>query len=104
MSSIQMTAIDPSPFGRELDKPDSGERGDSATNQVSFGSTVSFVDRRSGRDQRFRIVSSHEAKPHEGTLSIASPVAAALLHHSAGDVVEVATPSGKRPLLITAVD
>jgi transcription elongation factor GreA len=72
--------------------------------EVSFGSTVSFVDQRNGRDQRFRIVSSHDAKPQEGTLSIASPVAGALLHHRAGDVVEVPTPSGKRPLLITAVD
>ena len=71
--------------------------------EVAFGSTVSFTDQRAGREQTFKIVASYEAKPHEGTLSVASPVAAALLHHRAGDLVEVPTPSGKRPLLITAV-
>jgi transcription elongation factor GreA len=71
--------------------------------EVVFGSTVSFTDQRAGREQTFKIVASYEAKPHEGTLSVASPVAAALLHHRAGDLVEVPTPSGKRPLLITAV-
>lgn len=71
--------------------------------EVVFGSTVSFTDQRAGREQTFKIVASYEAKPHEGTLSVASPVAAALLHHKAGEVVEVPTPSGKRSLLITAV-
>jgi transcription elongation GreA/GreB family factor len=71
--------------------------------EVSFGSTVSFTDQRAGREQTFTIVASYEAKPQEGTISIASPVASALLHHKAGDVVEVPTPSGPRPLLITAV-
>jgi transcription elongation factor GreA len=77
---------------------------ETTVDQVSFGSTVSFVDQRNGRDQTFKIVSSHEAKPHEGTLSVASPVAGALMHHRAGEVVEVPTPSGRRALLITAVD
>jgi transcription elongation GreA/GreB family factor len=92
MSTIQMSATDlevpaPSPSGEE----------------VAFGSTVSFTDQRAGRDQTFKIVASYEAKPHEGTLSIASPVALALLRHKAGDLVEVHTPRGPRPLLITAV-
>jgi transcription elongation GreA/GreB family factor len=71
--------------------------------EVSFGSTVSFTDQRAGRDQTFTIVASHDAKPHEGTLSVASPVAHALIHHKAGDLVQVPTPSGPRPLLITAI-
>jgi len=71
--------------------------------EVVFGSTVSFTDQRAGRDQIFTIVASYEAKPQEGTLSINSPVASALLHHKAGDLIEVPTPSGPRPLLITAV-
>jgi transcription elongation GreA/GreB family factor len=92
MSIIQM-----SPTGLEAPAPEI------SPTEVVFGSTVSFTDQRAGRDQTFRIVASYEAKPHEGTLSIASPVAAALLHHRAGDLVEVHTPSGPRPLLITAV-
>jgi transcription elongation factor GreA len=92
MSTIQMSACD-------LEAPVST----SSTDEVACGSTVSFTDQRAGRDQTFRIVESYEAKPHEGTLSIASPVALALLHHKVGDLVEVLTPRGKRPLLITAV-
>jgi transcription elongation GreA/GreB family factor len=92
MSTVQMPVTD-------LESP----RPQDTPQAVSFGSTVSFTDQRAGRDQTFTIVASHEAKPQEGTLSIVSPVASALLHHKAGDVVEVHTPSGPRPLLITAV-
>lgn len=91
MSTIQMSATDV-----EVPAPP-------CTEEVAFGSTVSFIDQRAGRDQTFKIVASYEAKPQDGTLSIASPVALALLHHRTGDLVEVPTPSGKRPLLITAV-
>jgi transcription elongation factor GreA len=92
MSTLQMPAA-------HLESP----RSLPASAEVTFGSTVSFTDQRAGREQTFTIVASHDAKPQDGTLSIASPVASALLHHTAGDVVEVITPSGKRPLLITAV-
>jgi transcription elongation GreA/GreB family factor len=92
MSNIQLTATDLEAHGPE-----------GPSEEVLFGSTVSFIDQRAGRDQTFTIVASHEAKPQEGTLSVASPVATALLHHKAGDVVQVHTPSGRRPLLITAI-
>ena len=92
MSTIQMS-------GTDLEAPVST----SSSDEVAFGSVVSFTDQRVGREQTFRIVASYEAKPHEGTLSIDSPVALALLRHKAGDLVEVPTPRGKRPLLITAV-
>jgi transcription elongation factor GreA len=92
MSTIQMPLVDLPTSARE-----------STSDEVGFGSTVSFTDQRAGREQTFKIVASYEAKPQDGTLSIASPVASALLHHRAGDLVEVHTPSGKRPLLITAV-
>lgn len=92
MSTIQMPVTDLPASGPEV-----------SSEKVGFGSTVSFTDQRVGRDQTFRIVAPYEAKPQDGTLSVASPVAAALLHHRAGDLVEVHTPSGKRPLLITAV-
>ena len=65
MSIIQMPASD-----LEVSAPQS------SAEEVGFGSTVSFTDQRAGRDQTFRIVASYDAKPQEGTLSIASPVAA----------------------------
>jgi transcription elongation factor GreA len=92
MSTVQMAAHEPE---SPCPHPTSEE--------VSIGSVVSFTDQRADRDQTFTIVAPQEVKPQEGTLSIASPVASALLHHRAGDLVEVPTPSGKRPLLITAI-
>jgi transcription elongation factor GreA len=70
---------------------------------VSHGSTVDCTNRATGRKQRFRIVSAHDAKPSEGLLSAASPVARSLLGHRAGDVVEVSTPGGVRALSIDAI-
>jgi len=73
------------------------------SDEVLIGSTVSFTDRRDGREQTFRIVPPPEAEPRAGALSVDSPVGGALLHHRVGELVEVATPSGRRPLLITDV-
>jgi len=67
---------------------------------VEFGCEVSFTDRSAGREQRFRIVSARQAKPSQGLLSVASPIAAALLGHRVGDVVQVSAPSGVRELVI----
>jgi transcription elongation factor GreA len=70
---------------------------------VQYGSTVSFTDRKSSREQTLRIISGHEAKPAQGTLSISSPVAKALIGHRVGDVVHVQTPSGARELVIDGI-
>jgi transcription elongation factor GreA len=70
---------------------------------VTHGATVTWTDVASGRSQAFRIVSPHEAKPAEGTLSAQSPVARALLGHRVGETVEVQTPAGPRKLEIGAI-
>ncbi len=70
---------------------------------VAHGSTVSYTDRSSGRSQTFRIVSPHEAKRSEGTLSAASPIAKALVGRRAGEVVEVTTPAGPRQLTVDSI-
>ncbi len=71
--------------------------------EVHLGSVVSFTDRRAGHDQTIKLVDPHEAEPSHGRLSVASPVARALLGHHVGDLVEVHTPKGIRPLLIGAI-
>jgi transcription elongation factor GreA len=71
--------------------------------EVHVGSVVSFTDANAGHDQTFELVSPHHAEPSRGRLSIASPIAQALLGHRVGDLVEVHTPRGKRPLLIAAI-
>jgi transcription elongation factor GreA len=70
---------------------------------VQHGSTVSYTDRATNRQQTFRIVSPNDARPSEGSLSAASPIAKALLGRRVGDVVELQTPKGTRTLAIDAI-
>jgi transcription elongation factor GreA len=74
-----------------------------ATDVVEHGSTVSYTDRGTNRTQTFRIVAPHEAAPSDGTLSVASPIAQALIGRRVGDVIEVSTPTGVRALSIDSI-
>lgn len=71
--------------------------------RVRFGSTVTYIDE-DDRTHRVRIVGCDEADLQRGEISIASPVARALMGKVAGDGVEVETPEGVRYLDIEAVD
>lgn len=73
------------------------------TEVVAFGTTVHVRDG-DGAEQRWHIVSSHEASPAHGRLSAESPVAVALLGRAVGDSVTVALPKGERSLTILAVE
>ena len=73
------------------------------TDVVEHGSTVSYTDRDTNRTRSIRIVAPHVAAPSEGTLSVASPVAQALLGRRVGDVLEVQTPAGVRTLHIDSI-
>ncbi len=77
---------------------------DVSAHVVQHGSTVTFTEAAAGRTKTFKIVSSHDAKPSEGTLSASSPVAQALLGHKEGDVVPVRTPSGVRNLSVESIN
>ncbi|MCX6393521.1 MAG: transcription elongation factor GreA [Solirubrobacterales bacterium] len=70
---------------------------------VGFGSTVTFLDQTSGKEQTFTLVASHEAKPADGKLSAESPMAQALMRASKGDSVRVALPAGERKLTVVSV-
>jgi transcription elongation factor GreA len=52
----------------------------------------------------YELVGALEADPRTHRVSIASPVGRALLGRSAGDIVDVDTPSGRRRLEVLAVD
>jgi transcription elongation factor GreA len=75
--------------------------GDDGT--VGFGSTVAVRDQ-NGSERTWRIVSSHDAAPAEGRLSVESPVARALVGRSPGDQVAVVLPRGRSVLTILSVD
>ncbi|HST55034.1 MAG TPA: transcription elongation factor GreA [Solirubrobacteraceae bacterium] len=70
---------------------------------VGFGSTVVVRDAK-GVERSWRIVSSHDAAPAEGRLSVESPVARALAGHRQGDEVSVVLPRGESVLSIVSVN
>ena len=74
-----------------------------SSEMVQHGSTVSYTDCSTNRQHTSRIVSPHDARPSDGALSSASPVARALLGRGIGDVIEVPTPKGVRTLRVDSV-
>ncbi len=69
---------------------------------VAFGSTVVVRDD-GGAEQTWQLVSSHDASPREGRLSVESPMAAALLGSAPGATVSVSLPRGERKLTVVSV-
>jgi transcription elongation GreA/GreB family factor len=56
-----------------------------------------------GKEQTWRIVSSHDASPRDGRLSAESPMATALLGRAPGERTSVTLPKGKRTLTVVSV-
>ena len=71
--------------------------------RVQHGSTVFYTDRSTNRQHTSRIVAPHDARPSDGALSSASPLARALLGRGIGDVIEVPTPKGVRILRVDSL-
>src|SRR6202789_1462165 len=72
--------------------------------QVKFGATVSVVDEDTEEAARYQIVGEHEADVRSGKISIASPIARAMIGKERGDVVEVNTPGGVKAYEITKIE
>jgi transcription elongation factor GreA len=68
---------------------------------VHFGSTVTFADEATGKEQTFKIVGTTEQDLKAGKLSAESPIAQALTGAKVGDVVPVQTPGGTRQMRVT---
>jgi len=64
---------------------------------IAFGATVTI--QRRGRTQTFRIVGVDEADATKGRISFRSPLAAAILGASEGDLVEAKEPLGEIEIL-----
>lgn len=72
--------------------------------QVKFGATVSVIDEDTEEQARYQIVGEHEADVKSGKVSIASPIARAMIGKETGDVVEVNTPGGVKAYEIVKVE
>ena len=71
---------------------------------VKFGATVRVVDEDTDEESTYRIVGSHEADAKNGSLSVTSPLARALIGKTIGDSVEVTTPKGHKFYEIAGVE
>ncbi len=64
--------------------------------QVRFGLTVDLEDADTGEKVTYTILGEEESDVSQGTISVGSPVARALLGKAVGDTVTVRVPKGMR--------
>lgn len=74
-----------------------------ASDSVTLGSSVTFVELPDGDEETYSIVGSAEADPFEGKISNDSPIAKSLLGKKVGDQVSVQTPGGEMSVRITSI-
>ena len=71
--------------------------------KVQFGATVTIADEDTDAETTYQIVGEHESNVNEGRLSVAAPIARALIGKSVGESVEVVTPRGQKDYEIVKV-
>ncbi len=64
------------------------------TSKVYILSTVTVLNKRSGKEMKYTMVSAQEADFNLNRISIDSPIGSALLGKAIGDVVSVKAPAG----------
>lgn len=74
-----------------------------ATDEVSIGKTVTFIELPDGDEEEYSIVGSAEADPFNGKISNDSPIAKSLIGKKVGDKVTISTPGGDMGIKITEV-
>ncbi len=70
---------------------------------VSLGSSVTFIELPDGDEESYTIVGSAEADPFEGKISNDSPIAKSLIGRKVGDEVSVSTPGGEMNVRIVSI-
>jgi transcription elongation factor GreA len=70
---------------------------------VKFGAKVTLVDEDTDEEAAYQIVGEFEADVKKGKISIASPIARAIIGKRKGDSVEVNTPGGGKSYEILSV-
>jgi transcription elongation factor GreA len=70
---------------------------------IRFGATVTLADEDTDEESTYRIVGADESDIGGGLLSVAAPLARALIGKEPGDTVEVTTPGGSKSYEIMKV-
>ena len=73
------------------------------TDSIQLLSIVEMTNLGNNAHMTYTIASPHEANLREGKISIKSPIAQALLHKKAGDIVDVHVPAGTLKLRIDSI-
>ena len=71
---------------------------------IKFGATVTLVDEDTAKKQVWQIVGEPEADAKQGKISVASPLARALIGKTKGTSVEVVTPGGAKAYEVKKVE
>lgn len=71
---------------------------------VVFGATVTLIDEETDQKKKLQIVWEFESDVKLGKISIASPLARAMIGKAKGDTIEVAAPGGARSYEIAKVE
>ena len=72
--------------------------------KVIFGATVHLINTKTNKTLSYQIVGEDEADIKQGKISVASPIAKALIGKEEGDAVDVQTPAGLLNLEINKVE
>ncbi|WPY01218.1 Transcription elongation factor GreA [Candidatus Trichorickettsia mobilis] len=70
---------------------------------IKFGATIQLIDDETEEEVLYHIVGEYEADITKKMISIASPIARALIGKAVGDIVEVTTPKGAKSYEVVAV-
>jgi len=73
------------------------------SSKIVFGATVGLIDVNKGTEVTYQIVGVDEADIEQGTVSITSPIARALIGKEEGDVAVVMAPGGEREFEVQAI-
>ncbi|MDX1916557.1 MAG: transcription elongation factor GreA [Rickettsiaceae bacterium] len=88
--------------GRIIDLEDKSARADIiepanlSPDSVKFGATVKIIDNDTEEENAYHIVGEYEADISKQLISIASPLARAMIGKQKGDIVEVVTPKASK--------
>lgn len=75
-----------------------------SSNTICFGATVSLRDAETDEDVSYQIVGVDEVDIKAGRISVASPIARALMGKRKNDVVRVQVPKGVREFEVVAIE
>jgi len=73
------------------------------TDKIQIMNKVKLLNKRINKEVTYTIVAESEANFREGKISVATPIAKALLGHVVGDVVEVKVPAGVQQLEVLEI-